>query len=752
MAGGFGELLRQLRRAAGMTQQQLAESSGVSVRSISRLEAGQRTNPRLDTVRGLADALGLEPDARRGLLAAAGGDTAVAADPGPPAQLPVRSAMFVGRRDELTRLDRTFHAAGPGGTVVVSAIGGGGGFGKTWLAVRWAHDNAYRFPDGQLFVDLRGYSPTGQPMPPEEAIRGFLDALGVPPAAIPIGLPAQTALYREVMAGRRMLVVLDNARDTDQVLPLLPGGDTHAVIATSRDRLAGLITGHGATPLPLDALDDTDAWQLLARRLGSDRLRAEPGAVTELLARCAGLPLALAVTAARAALRPDVPLAELAGELRDSGARLGALDTGDPAASVRAALSWTHDALTPAQAEAFALLGLAPGPDISLPAAASVTHLSDEQAGEVLRALERVSLIQRHAPGRYRMHDLVKLFAADQARHGLPVPVREAALRRLADFYLHTAFAGGRLLDPHRQPIELGIPAAGCHPHPLPDRAAALEWFEAEHPNLLATQRLATEHHWDRQAWQIAWGLNDFLWQQGHSRDFLAVWSAALTSAERLADPLARSLAHRGLGRVHSLLGHHDEGLDHLRRALAVAQDAGDQHGQGHAHRYLAWVCDRQGNCRQALQHESAALELFRALDLPAWQGDVLNMMGWSAALNGDHDQAREHCEAALALLQRHDFPLGVVATLDSLGYIARQTGRHADAFDYYQRAHSLCRDLGHTNFEAEILDGLAHAHLALGRPEQARTAWRQALGMFQAQHRATDADLVTRRLATLQD
>ncbi|WP_165960306.1 tetratricopeptide repeat protein [Actinocrispum wychmicini] len=753
MAGTFGAQLRQLRHQATLTQQQLAQQSGVSVRAISGFESGRRANPRVDTVRLLAQALGLEPDAREELLVAAAGTMTAVGPAGPvcpaapvPRQTPGRPGVFVGRHDELAILDKAFDAAGPGGMVVVSAVGGGG-IGKSWLALHWAHTHADRFPDGQLFVDLRGFAPQETPMPAAEATRVLLSSLGVAPAAIPADLAAQTALYRGLTTGKRMLILLDNARDTEHVTPLLPGGASCSVIVTSRDRLTGLVATHGATPLPLDVLDDDDARHLLARRLGDERLAAEPGAVTEILACCAGLPLALAIIAARAALHPDLPLAVIAADLRDTTSRLGALDANSPTASVQAALSGTHRTLDPDHARVFALLGAAPGPHISVPAAASLTDLPEHDTAQALRTLERVSLLQQPTPGRYRMHDLVKLFAAHHSRSEHD---RDAALRRLVDFYLHTASAGREQLDPYRQPIQPGLPAPGCRPHPLTEPAAAQRWFDTEHPNLLAAQQLAAEHHWHHQVWQTAWTLNDFLWQQGHSHDFLAIWSTALTAAEHLTDPVAQSLAHRGLGRVRALLGQHDEGLDHLHRALALAQHADDPHGQGHTHRYLAWVCDRRGDHRQALRHLSAALGLFHTLDMPAREGDVLNMMGWSEALLGDYDKAREHCEAALALLIRHDFPLAVAATLDSLGYIARRTGRHADALDYYQRASTLCDGLGHTIFKAEILDGLGHAHLALGQHEQARTIWQQTVQLYHAQHRTHDTDRVNHQLATL--
>lgn len=349
-----------------------------------------------------------------------------------PRQLPAAPAPFVGRRDELDRLDAAVRAAAGGGaTVVVSAIAGAGGIGKTWLALHWAHRHLDRFPDGQLFVDLRGFSPDAEPMNPAVAVRGFLDALGVDPARIPVDQHAQAALFRSMVAGKRMLLVVDNAADTTQVAPLLPGSPTCAVVVTSRNRLPGLITGHGAHLLPLDVLADGEARALLTDRLGAERVRAEPVAVAELIALCGGFPLALGIVAGHARTRPDLPLSALAAELRDLG--LGALDDDDPTASLPAVLSWSHHALTAEQAAVFALLGAAPGPDIALPAAASLAGLPEVRARAVLRALERASLTVPDARGRHRMHDLIRRYATETPGL-LPEAARSAGLRRVVDF------------------------------------------------------------------------------------------------------------------------------------------------------------------------------------------------------------------------------------------------------------------------------------------------------------------------------
>ncbi|HEY8981932.1 MAG TPA: helix-turn-helix domain-containing protein, partial [Streptomyces sp.] len=433
----MGDLLaatiRRLRLGAGLTQEALAERSGVSVSTIRGMETGRRRNPQLASVRRLAEALELRPEDRDELLAAATGEETAPAVP-VPRQLPAAPAPFVGRDDELARLDAVLGAGSEGApTVVVSTIAGAGGVGKSWLVLHWAHRNAGRFPDGQLFVDLRGFSPDSEPMDPAVAVRGFLDALGVEPGRVPVAVHAQAALLRSLVADRRMLLVLDNAVDTAQVVPLLPGGDTCVVAVTSRNRLPGLVTGHGARLVSVDTLTDAEAHGLLVARLGAARVDAEPGAVRELVRLCGGFPLALSIVAGRAHTHPHLSLTALAGELRDDV--LDVLDDADPAASLPAVLSSSHRALSAEEAHVFALLALAPGPDISLPAAAGLTGLGAGRTRSVLRRLEQSSLIAQDTAGRYRMHDLIRRYAATV--HTMD----DAGLRRVLDFYTHTAYA-----------------------------------------------------------------------------------------------------------------------------------------------------------------------------------------------------------------------------------------------------------------------------------------------------------------------
>ncbi len=687
-------------------------------RSADALEHYRQTRQRL------VDELGVDPggalqEVHRQILAAGS-----PAEPTPPRQLPAAPASFVGRLDELDRLD----ASPGGGTVVISAIAGAGGIGKTWLALHWAHRHASRFPDGQLFVDLRGFGPDSNPMDPAVAVRGFLEALGAD--TVPADPHARTALFRSLIAGTRMLLVLDNAADTAQVTPLLPGSETCTVLVTSRNRLPGLITQHGARNLPLDVLSDLEARALLTARLGCARLDAEPDAMERLITLCGGFPLALSIIAAHAHTRPQISLSVLAEELRE-------LDDDDPAASLSAVLSWSLHALNPKQATAFALLGVAPGPDISLVAAASLIGLSLDDTRTVLRGLEQSSLLSQGADGRYRMHDLIRRHAAGHV--ALPDP----AVQRVIDFYLHTALAADRLLNPHRDQIRVPAPVDGAEPLALPDESAALAWFDAEHQCLLAAQQ-ATR---GQQAWNLAWALETFHRRRGHLRDRLTVWRTGLDAAEHMSDPAIQMLTHRLLGRAHADLGRHTDATDHLHRALALAEEHGDQTNQAHAHRTLAAAWVERGDGHKAHDHAARALQLSRAVGNPTWEAGALNAVGWYAAVIGEYQEAREHCEAALDLFRHQHNTEGEATTLDSLGYIAHHTGNHTDAITHFQAARILMHEIGASYLEADTHDRLAHSYTALGRHEEARQAWHEAVELYRIQNRKADAERVQRDL-----
>ncbi|MFF8592908.1 BTAD domain-containing putative transcriptional regulator [Streptomyces sp. NPDC015220] len=651
-----------------------------------------------------------------------------------PRQLPAPPTAFTGRKRELEQLTAAVEeAARREDVLVISAIVGTGGIGKTWLALRWAHENLKRFPDGQLYAALRGFDPSAEPVPAQVVIRGFLQALGVPPEEVPTAADAAAGLYRSLVADRRMLIVLDNARDTAQVVPLLPGSPACTVLVTSRGRLDGLATAYGARPLRVDSLTEPEAHQLLADALGGYRLAAEPDAAPVLLRHCAGLPLALGIVAARATAHPDFPLTVLATELNESTTRLDALNTGEVTADLRAVFEASTRALDDEVTRVFGLLGLAPGPDIGLHAAACLTALPPRRTRLLLRGLENAHLIQQYTPSRYRMHDLVRLCAAEHGRDQ-PAAVQRPALRRLVDFYLHTAHAADRLLHPHRTPIDLDPPVPGGAPYRIPDRSAALRWFDTDHSCLLAAQQLALEHRWYAPAWQLAWALDTFHNDRGYHQDAQAAWRTALTAGEDLG-PTAQAQAHQHLGFILPITGSSAQARHHLDQALDLFAQTGDTAGQARTHVGLGMAGGQHAPLEQELPHYQRALRLYQALGDLRRQGSTLNMVGYTHAELGDFRQARTYCEQALLLLRRHGDRRHEAATLDTLGYIAYHTGDHHQALGYYHRALNLSRDIDNAYSEAMCLDHLGQVHQALGQSDEARRVWTQALDLYSSRY-----------------
>jgi DNA-binding SARP family transcriptional activator/tetratricopeptide (TPR) repeat protein len=707
--------------------------------------------------RRLAEELGTDPGLplrtlHRQVLAAdpvldrtAGSVTVGSAQSVVPRQLPAPPRLFVGRSPQLRLLDDALL-----GTAVmgVAAITGTGGVGKSWLAVHWAHTHAGEFPDGQLFVNLRGYDPAGEPLSPDTAVRGFLAALGVADPAMPSAPDARTALYRTLMAGKRILVVLDNARDSRQVEDLLPGSPTCAVLVSSRRWLGGLVGAHGAHPVELDVLTEREAGALLVGHLGHDRTAAEPDATAELLATCAGLPLALAIVAVRAAQHARLSLAVLAEELRVSAARLDALDGGDLNVNLRAVLSWSHDALEAEHGQLLALLGLAPGPDIGVDAVASLVGRPVAATRVLLRQLENAHLVQQHLPGRYRMHDLVRLYAAERATADLPAESRTAALGRVIDFYLRTAVAGEVVLNPHRDPITLAAPTPGCRPAPPLDQAEAMRWFDAEHPCLLAAQQVAADQGWHTVVWQLPWALSTFHRRRGYFHHQHSSWLVGLAAAERSDASAAQVVAHRRLALACTRIGRHSAAVEHLDRAIDLAERSGDLRGLAHSHQAFAVVWEMAGDDQAALDHLGHALRLFRAVGTPAQAAEARNGIGWHLGRLGRYQDARTQCELALATLREHNYADAVANTLDSLRFVSYEQGDFDTALDYGHQALAAYRTLGHTFEEANALDHLAAAHLAAHEPDAARRCWQQAYELYQAQNRFPDADRVRRRLA----
>jgi DNA-binding SARP family transcriptional activator/Tfp pilus assembly protein PilF len=662
-----------------------------------------------------------------------------------PAQLPASTRTFAGRAAELARLDDLL-ATDPGGpppTVIISAVSGTAGVGKTALAVFWAHRVAGRFPGGQLYVNLRGYDPSGPALDPAEAVRGFLDALGVPAERIPAALPAQAALYRSLLAGQRILVVLDNARSSEQVRPLLPGSPGCLAIVTSRDYLGGLVATEGAYPLALDMLSAGEARDLLAGRLGAGRVASEPGAVDDIIAGCARLPLALAIAAARAAVQPGFPLAVLAGELREASMALDALHE-DAATDIRAVLSWSYRTLSSDAARLFRLLGLHPGPDISAPAAASLAGLALRPAVSLLTELVRASLLTEHVPGRYTFHDLLRASAAEQARSQETDDARREAIYRVLDHYLRTAESAAALISPTSDSGPTVTPRPGVAGEEIGDYEQALAWFTAERPVLLAVVRQAAG--FGPYAWQLPSALIAFLDLKGHWHDLKAAQASALAAARRHGDQGAQATARRGLGLACAGLKEFDGARAHYLLALDLFGQAGHRTGQAKTHLSLAWMAGMQGRQEEALDHCRQSLRLYQDAGMLAGQAKALNNIGWLLAEQHQYAQALEHCQRALAILQVVDDRDNQAHTSDTLGYIYYHLGRHREAIESYQQALHLFRAAGDSYGEAFCLGYLGDVYDAAGDAGDARRAWLRALGILDGLNHS-DADQIRAKL-----
>lgn len=756
-----------------LTQEELAERAGLSVRAISDIERGRTARPYRHSLRVLADALGLTGMAREVFIREArsyfgvSGSNAVppisgmpggSQDPGSardlspwivPRQLPAAVRQFVGRRDELRLLAALLDEhAGSRHAVVVSAVGGTAGVGKTALVVHWAHQVANQFPDGQLYVDLRGFGDSGAPMSPAEALRGFLDAFQLPPERIPASADGQAAMYRSLGAGRRMLIVLDNARDTEQVRPLLPGSPSCLVVVTSRRQLASLVATENAVPITLDVLTDVEADQLLAGRIGARRLAAEPEAVRELTQTCARLPLALALAAARAALHPKLALAALITELRQESDRLSALTASDSVASVRAVFSWSYAGLSEPAARMFRLLGLHPGPDISLPATASLAAYPEARARQLLSELTSGHLLTEHSAGRFGFHDLLRAYAAEHARDGLSDSERASAIRRMLDHYLHTAYLADRTLNPVRRPLTLTPPEPGTMPETHAGLEQAMTWFRAEHKVLLAVIGVAAEGALDACTWQLAWATATFFDRQGHWPDLITTQSVGLAAARRAADLDGMASAHRSLADADIQLGFRDQGRIHLRQALALYRQLGDLDGQARTELDLSRASDQMGDAGEALGHAGRALDLFKSTGHSSGQANALNAVGWFHAQLGNYHQALACCQQALELFRETGERYGEAATWDSLGYARHHRGEHAEALTCYKNGLALFRELGDRWQESAILTHLGDAYQLAGDLEAARHQWLQALDIL-GELNHPDADLIRQRLAT---
>jgi tetratricopeptide (TPR) repeat protein len=791
---------------AGLTQEDLAERSGVSVRAIADLERGRTRRPYPSSVRALARALGLPETAGAELVAryragggggvdgraepgSAGGGAGGGADgatargggadgagasvgagagnAGPggagagettvPRQLPAGVAHFAGRGAELAALDAVLcGGSGSGPGVVISAIGGTAGVGKTALALQWAHRVADRFPDGQLYANLRGFDAgAGQPTDPADVLRGFLDAFGVHPERVPHDTESLAALYRSLLADRKMLVLLDNAADVAQVRPLLPASPDCLVIVTSRRELSALAAREGALLVQLDVLSAQEANELLVERLGEDRAAAEPWAVTELATLCARLPLALSVIVARAAAAPRLPLGALAAELTELGGRLDALDVGDPAANVRTVLSLSYRHLAAASARMFRLLGLHPGPDISACAAASLAGVPAAEARSALRDLVRASLLMETVPGRYAFHDLLRAYAAEQAAsHREPGDANEGAIRRMLDHYLHTAYQAHLVLYPGRELISLPGAADGVTPEAFGGKASALAWLETENQVLLKAVSLAATSGCDAHAWQLPVVLWTYHNVCGHWYDGARLHRCALAAAKRRGDLSGQAHALRGLGSFAMSVGNFAEAHECLSTAQSAFGSLGDDLGLARTDVILGQTLEYQGLFGEALSVIGLALELSSGAasedpNMALVRASALNGSAWNNVQLGELSTARSNCLQAIELCRAIGYSPGEAGTWDTLGVVWQRLGEHVSAVTCFLNAITLDREMGNRYDLAMVLLHLGDSYASTGDGVGAREAWEESVRILEVLHHPSAGE-VRSRLASL--
>ncbi|MET9506780.1 tetratricopeptide repeat protein [Streptomyces sp. NPDC006622] len=670
-----------------------------------------------------------------------------------PTQLPGDLSVFAGRTTEsawLSAITATPERSRPAPPVVV--VGGAPGIGKTTFAVHHAHQIAHLFPDGQLFVNLCGFHPHMPPVDPVDALHGFLAALGVPVQRVPEGLPARAALFRSLLAGRRVLIVLDNARDEEQVRPLLPSGPGCLTLITSRNQLPGLVTADGAKPLTLPLPSETEARETLARRLGSARLTAEPTATADLIRLCGRLPLALAVVTAHAALNPTFPLAAIADDLRHTHSRLDTLTTSDITTDVRAVFSWSYRSLEEPAARLFRLLALHPGPEITVPAAASLGGLPLPEARRLLAELTRARLVEQPLPGRYTLHDLLRDYATELIDAQGDAGERDDALLRVLDHYVFTAYAANRPLKRYSLPeLDIDSPSTGVVPEEFTTPEQASRWLTTEQRVLSNLLHTAVSQGLEDHITGLAWSLEEHLHRQEHWPEAIAALTPALDVAQRRADRPTQGLCHRYLGEIHGRLGHQEQTMAHLRRATVLFEELGEANQQSLTHSTTAYVLNLFGRVEEALAAAEQALALARVAGDHVRVAMCLNNLAWLHSTSNRPEESLVYFEEAIGMLQDGDGS-GIKAHFqDTLGYTLHLLNRYEEAVEAYRHALETYEKLGDHLHLIGSLMRLGDTHLAMGDREAARADWIRALDCAdERQALSTSAQQVRDRLAAL--
>jgi tetratricopeptide (TPR) repeat protein/transcriptional regulator with XRE-family HTH domain len=738
--GSRTELSAEVRRAVldherrigrPVSRSALARAIGVSTSSLYAYLNGT-TLPPTDTFDRLLGALGAPATERRRLCTARdeleiGGTPSAPAEPSRPRvpqELPMEVPGFTGRVEQLEELDRVLAGPRDGGAVPIMTIVGMPGVGKTALALRWAHRGRGRFPDGQLYVDLRGFGP-GRPTGPDQALDTLLRSLGVPGGDIPAGLDQRAARFRTVTADRRLLIVLDNVRSIDQIRDLLPGSRSCVVLVTSRDSLAGLVARHGAHRIELGLLSEAETADLLRLLIGD---HADTAGGMALADRCGRLPLALRVAAEIAAARPDVPLAELAAEIDEQLLGRYAVAGGDPYTALPAVFAWSYQHLTADEARLYRLLGVHPGRDTDAYAAAALAGTTVPRARHLLGRLAQAHLIHRERSDRYGMHDLLREHAAGLARDVDGEAERDAATARLLDHHLVTASAAMDALYPAERGRRPRIPAPAAAVRPLADPAAAQAWLDAERTTLLSLGRSAADRGWFAAVTALGRTLHRYLDLGSHHSEALALYDHTLRAAQQAGDDRAAASALLGAGSVQARLGRYDIAAEQLRAALAGLEPTGDRTGTARATLNLANVLHWSGRYHDAIDRYARALDLFGELGDRAGQASVLAGSGLVHHRLGDYVTALHYYDRALVLAREIGDPGSEAVALTNIGLVEQQRGRYAAAGRRHRQALAVYRRIGFCSGEANALTNLGDVCRHTGRYTAAADLHRHAL------------------------
>jgi tetratricopeptide (TPR) repeat protein/DNA-binding XRE family transcriptional regulator len=741
--------LAERRKAVGLTQERLAALLGVERTTVVRWERGQ-THPQPWLRPMLAEALEVSADRLEELLALGGTAPEPPGRAAVPRQLPAAVPNFTGRAAELAALTRMLDDAGGGaaGTVVVSAIGGTAGVGKTALAVHWAHHVAPRFPDGQLYVNLRGYDPD-QPMPATDALAAFLASLGTPGQDIPPDETSRAALYRSLLVGKQALIVLDNAATAEQLRPLLPGSPECLVVVTSRDSLPALVARDGARRLDLDLLPLADAIELMHQLIGA-RADAELSAVTELAEQCARLPLALRVAAELAVARPATPLRDLVAELSDQQRRLEVLSVdGDPHTAVRAVFSWSYGSLHPDVRRAFRLAGLHSRPEFGTHAIGALTGTDIQAASRALLALVRAHLVQATAEDRYSMHDLLRAYAREQAAACDADDSCHQALTRMFDYYLAAAAAAMDIWLPAEARWRPRVPPAPAAVPRMSGEADAQAWLDTERANLVAVVEHCAGGAWPGHATGLAGTLSRYLLASSHLPEAQTVFAHALHAARRSSDPAAEAEALSGLGGIGLMNGRFREAAGHYQAALESYRQCGDRVGQARVLRNLGLTEQWLHNLRSAAGYHRQAIAAYEDVGDSLGAARALTSLADAETELGAYDQAAEHLRRALPVLRDAKHEVAEADALVGIGELNLRRGEFGQAAVFFERALAIHRRIGHRTGVATGLYNLGNVSLRRGEHPQAIGYLRQALLLYR---QAGDQAGETVALRTLSD